>query len=95
MTNEEWYDAEIGPKLRELSTACADRGMSFQACVEYAPDQLAQTYQMMHPGLKMQMVQYCARTAPNIDSYVIGLAKHCREKGIDTSASIIMQKLTG
>ena len=92
--NEEWYDREIGPKLRELCAACNAHGMAFISAVEYAPDKLAQTYQAPSTaGLKYVMLQYCARTVPNIDSYVIGLIKYCREKGINTDESIIMRRL--
>lgn len=89
--NEEWYDREIGPKLRELCEACAARGMSFLSAVEYAPNKLAQTYQVKSDaGLEYVMLQYCARTVPNVDSYIIGLIRYCREKGIDTSGSMVM-----
>lgn len=94
--NEEWYDREIAPKLRELAEACHARGMSFLACVEYEPGSRAGTYWLTEDaGLEMTMVKHCATTAPNIDGYVIGLARHCEEKGIDTGASMVMRKLTG
>jgi hypothetical protein len=95
--NEEWYDREIAPKLLELCNACADRGMAFLSAVEFAPGKLAQTYRVTPAaGLEYVMLQYCARTVPNLDSYVIGLIRYCREKGIDTSASMVMNlhKLT-
>jgi len=94
--NEEWYDREIAPKLKELCEACAAHGMSFLSAVEYAPNKLAQTYQVKSDaGLEYVMLQYCARTVPNVDSYMIGLIRHCREKGIDIGASMVMRKLTG
>lgn len=96
MTNEEWYDAEIAPKLMELCKACQERGIPFMSVVEYSPGERSRT--MFIPesaGLEMVMIQHCAKTAPNIDGYIIGLARYAREKGIDTSASFVMQKLTG
>ena len=91
--NEEWYDREIGPKLRELCGACNARGMAFLSAVEYAPNELALTYQSPSTaGLKFVMLQYCARTVPNVDSYVIGLIRYCREKGINTDESMIMRR---
>ena len=34
MTDEEFYDAEIAPKLLELCAACGARGQAFLALVE-------------------------------------------------------------
>lgn len=95
MTNEEWYDTEIAPKLAELANLCGDRGMSFLSVVEYEPGSRSTTQRATgNTGLEMTMIAHCAKTAPNIDGYVIGLARYCRENGIDTSASFVMQKLT-
>lgn len=94
--DEEWYDSEIAPKLAELCNACVERGMSFLSAVEYAPSKLAYTYRATSTaGLEYVMLQYCARTVPNVDSYVIGLIRHCREKGIDMGASMVMRRLAG
>lgn len=90
--NEDWYDREIAPKLLELSKACHDRGMSFLSVVEYEPGGRAQTRRLTDkPSLEMTMIQHCANTAPNVDGYMMGLYRHCREKGIDTSASMVMR----
>lgn len=92
--NEAWYDKEIAPKLRELAAACHAREMSFLACVEYEPSSRAGTYWLTeNAGLEMTMIKHCATTAPNIDSYVIGLARYCEERGIDTGGSLVMRKL--
>jgi hypothetical protein len=37
------------------------------------------------------MIAHCAKTAPNIDGYMIGLIRYCREKGIDTGASMFVR----
>lgn len=92
--NEDWYDREIAPKLKELCEACHARGMSFLSVVEYDPGERARLEHFWpSAGLEMVIIQHAAKTAPNIDSFVIGLAKYCREKRIDTTASIVMQKL--
>lgn len=94
--NEDWYDREVAPKLAELCRACHERGMSFLSVVEYEPGSRSRTLHFTaDAGLEMNMINYCAQTAPNIDGFVIGLIKYCREKGIDTGASIVMRKLTG
>ena|ERR1700677_4291556 len=94
MTNEEWYDTDAAPKLRDLANQAGARGMSFAAVVEYAPDHRGRTTLLgPHAGLAMKMLTLCAAAGENIDGFVIALARHCREKGIDTSASIVMQQL--
>jgi hypothetical protein len=88
---EAWYDAEIAPALAELARRCHERGMSLIAVVEYAPGERGGTY-FMHKdaGLEMEMIRLCAYTAPNVDSYAINLRRHCKERGIDTSASFTL-----
>lgn len=93
--NEEWYDREIAPKLRKLCEACMKRGLSFAAQVEYEPGSRARTEWLApNAGLEMVMIRHCAATAPNIDGYVIGLIRYCREKGIPTDASIVARQFS-
>lgn len=94
--DEQFYDSEIAPKLRELCEACKARGLSFLAVVEYAPGEHGRTFwRSDSAGIGMVMSQHCAATAPNIDGYVIGLARYCNERGIDTSGSIVMRMMKG
>src|SRR5688572_29931314 len=90
--NEEWYDREIAPKLLELANACGDRGMSFLSVVEYEQGGRSRTQRLTESaGLEMTMIAHCAKTAPNIDGYMIGLIRYCRENGIDTGASMFVR----
>ena len=94
MSNEEWYDNEIAPALAELAKRCHERGMAFLAVVEYEPGDRGGTYSVTdHAGLPMHMLYLCARTAPNVDSYIINLEKHCATRGLDTEASMVMRGL--
>lgn len=91
MTNEEWYDKEAAPKLRALIDDIRARGMSAVAVIEYAPDHRRRTVLLgPHAGLSMKMLALCAAAGENIDGYMIALTRHCREHGIDTSASMVM-----
>jgi len=95
-TNEEFYDSEIAPKLLELANQCGDRGMSFVSVVEYAPGERSTTKRLMtDAGLAMVMLAHCAKMGENVDGYIMGLMRYCREKSIDISASIILSKFTG
>lgn len=89
--NEAWYDAEIAPALAALATRCHERGMAFLATVEYQPGELGDTrYMTKDAGLAMQMLALCQATAPNVDRYVIALRRYCRDRGIDTSTSAVL-----
>jgi len=90
--DEAWYDAEIAPALAALAKRCHERGMAFVACVEYDPGRRAGTYYMTEEaGLEMHMLNLCAQTAPNVDSYMMNLRKHCKARGIDTGGSFAMR----
>ena len=92
MTDEEWYDQEIAPKLWELAKECEKRGLSFVCAVECESGTRSVIRSLTATaGLEMQMINHCVKTAPNIDAYVMGLAKYCREKGIRTDNSMIMR----
>ncbi|MDY6910757.1 MAG: hypothetical protein SVM79_00120 [Chloroflexota bacterium] len=93
--NEKFYDEVIAPKLMEIGSICKEKGIPFLAVTEYAPGEIGET-RMQHPDecLKMVMIRHCTKTAPNIDGYIIGLARYANEKGIDTSGSIVMKQLT-
>ena len=92
--SEQFYDKHIAPKLAELANQCHERGMSFLACVEYSPGEHGGSYLMTEEAcLQMQMIYRCAMTAPNIDAYIIGLVRYCKENGIDTGASFVMRKM--
>lgn len=94
MSNEDWYDAEIAPELLRLAQRCQERGMSFIASVEYAPDERGGTYALTaDAGLQMHMLHICSRTAPNVDAYAMGLVKHCVAKGIGHGGSIILSRM--
>ena len=92
--NEAWYDSEIAPALAALAKRCHERGMSFIAVVEYQQDEYAT---MCHVGdnacLPVQMVKMCLQTAPNVDSYLINLARYCKAKDIDARTSMVMRRL--
>ena len=93
---ETWYDAEIAPALEALAKRCNERGMAFVAEVEYKQNCHSGTYFLGNrAGLSMQMLNLCARTLPNVDRYVINLSRYCKDHGIDTTGSFVMQNLGG
>lgn len=94
--SEQFYDDEIAPALREIMTKCQERGMSFLGLVEYSPGERGRTTVLQpEAGLEMVMATLCAKAGANIDSFMIGLARYCHDKGIDTSQSIVMRQWFG
>lgn len=89
---EDWYDAEIAPKLLELADRCREHGMAMVATVEYAPGERGSTMALPDgTGLAMQMLRLCANAGENVDGYMIALRRFCDANGIDTGASIFMR----
>jgi len=92
--NENIYDTEIAPKLLEIAKICETHEIPFLAVAEWAEGKVGRTeLQTNNECLVMVMVRHCAKTAPNIDGYVIGLSRWAKEKNIDTSGSLIMNQL--
>jgi len=92
--SEEFYDEEIAPKLMEIGERCRAKGIPFMAIVEYAPGMIATTQlPTKDECIEMVMIRHCAKTAPNIDGYIIGLSRWANEKNIDTSGSMVMNQL--
>jgi hypothetical protein len=91
---EGWYDAEIAPALAALAKRCHERGMAFLATVEYKPGSRGGTYYLTEDaGIAMQMLHLCARTAPNVDAYVMNLTRYANEHGIDTAESFVLTRM--
>ena len=91
---EKIYDEEIAPKLLEIANLCEKHEIPFLAVAEWAPNEIGRTsVQVPDEGIEMVMIRHCAKTAPNIDSYFIGISRWCKKVGADTSASIVMRRL--
>lgn len=88
MTNEEFYDKEIAPKLLKLVAKCKERKMAFLASVEYNPaehgigqtiftppdavDQLSATQRLIH---------WSARAKGNVDALIMACITHGKKHG--------------
>jgi hypothetical protein len=68
--------------------------MPFLAVVEYAPAMIGRTaFQANDECIEMVMIRHCAKTAPNIDSFVIGLMQWAKDKNVSLDHSIVMRRL--
>ena len=86
--SEALYDEKIGPMLLEIGKLCEANGMPFLAVVEYAPGEFGQSQFLKDCSLPLTMANIAARCRGNLDAFMLSLLRHCRENGIDTSASI-------
>lgn len=93
MDKEALYDNHIAPELEVIANKCLSFGISIIAVVEYGKDSkgITQAYDKNH-SLDMTMISHCARTVPNIDSYLIGLIRYANENNIDISESLFLSK---
>lgn len=92
--SEKYYDEVIAPALKEIAEKCLSNGMSMVAVVEYEPGERGRTRVMQtDAGLEMTMINHCAKTAPNVDGYVLGLVRYANERGIPLGGSLVMRQM--
>lgn len=81
MSNEEFYDTEIAPKLLELCNLCGDRGMSMVSAVEYSPNKIGETTRLVGGhGIEILMAYWGIKARGNFDSLAIAAARHANGK---------------
>jgi len=94
--SEKFYDEEIAPRLKEIGKLCKEIGMPFLAVVEYVPGMIASTQlPTKDECIEMVIIRHCAKTAPNIDGFIIGLSRWAKENNINVSGSMVMNQLAG
>jgi hypothetical protein len=88
---ERFYDDVLAPALKDIASKCIEQGMSFVASVEYEPGERGST-RVIGPnsGLAMVMLGLCDKAGVNIDSSILGLARHTKSNNIDTQGSLVM-----
>lgn len=90
-SGEEFYDAEIAPKLLEIAKACEARGMSFVAMVEYAYGETGETHTLApraSRSIKPEVAYWGVKCRGNVDAFNIAAARYSREHG---HSSMVMQ----
>lgn len=93
--NETIYDKEIAPRLLEIGEICKANGIPFMAVAEWSPGEIGRTDMRTNDEcLEMTMIRHCAKTAPNIDGYIIGLSRYANENCISLDGSIVMNRLS-
>jgi hypothetical protein len=82
VTNEEFYDTELAPALARLARECHQRGLNFQALVEYAPNKVAETRVLPEqPGFSMMLPVMASQAQGNIDAFLIAAKRYAAQYG--------------
>jgi len=90
--SEKIYDEEVAPLLAKAGNICMENGIPFLALAEYAPGAIGRTsFATNDECIEMVMIRHCAKTAPNIDGYIIGLMRWAKRNRISLDASIVMR----
>ena len=93
MKTEKIYDKEIAPKLLEIAKLCEANGIPFLAVAEWSPGKVGRTELRTNDEcLEMVMMHHCAKTAPNIDGYLIGLIRWAKENNVSMDSSIFLKQ---
>lgn len=88
---EDFYDAEIAPRLLEVAQLCEAQGMSIVAQVEYEPGKRGETsYEAGDASYPQRLVHWAARCHGNVDTLLLVMLRHAREHG---HASIFLAQL--
>lgn len=87
MTDEEFYDAEIGPRLLAVAQLCKERGFALVAYCQWSADDCGRTEQTPH-GLwpATRIVQYAARAHGNVDALIMALQRDGEKHGHSSMA---------
>lgn len=79
---EEFYDRVIAPALKGLGEECRANGLSFFACVEWAPGEGGRTVSFNPPvGLGIRLAEAAAASNGNVDGLIMAIMRHARVHG--------------
>ena len=93
MTNEEFYDQEIAPKLLELCDKCKERDMSFLALVEFEPEHRGRTERMSSKiSIGQRLAHWAARADGNLDAVVFAAKRYAKEHGHNSVVLTLLEK---
>lgn len=95
---EKFYDEEVAPVLMELAKKCLENGLSMLASVEWDPTnpddggwgKTMALQRVQDRGLPITMQAIAVDAGRNVDSLILGIARHCNRHGIDLSQSMYL-----
>ena len=91
MTDEEFYDTEIVPRLLAVAQLCRGRGFALVAHCQWSPGDSGRIEQTPH-GLwpATRIVQYAARAQGNADTLFMALQRDGKERGHNSIALTLL-----
>lgn len=79
---EEFYDAEIAPALASLAARCHENGMAFVALVDWSPEDVGATVQLVERSSpQARWARYAALCRGNVDTLIMALMKEAGTSG--------------
>lgn len=79
---EQFYDDEIAPALLDLMRRCTERGLSFLAVVEWAPEANGRTRGIVPgSGLGIRFADAAVQAGNNVDALFFAIAKYAHQHG--------------
>jgi hypothetical protein len=95
MDNEKFYDEEIAPLLLEVGKKCKERGLSFTAAVEYAPNQVAGTSIISEgAGIEIQLVHQAVKAQGNVDALFMAIQRYAKVHGHNSVYLAMLERLS-
>jgi len=87
------YDEEIAPVLLGLVQRCQELGIPMVAAVEYKPTEVGHTFFVPDNAcIALQVAHRGAASHGNFDGVCISLLRYAERMGIDTSASMFLNR---
>ena len=79
---EEFYDAEIAPALAGLAKRCHENGMSFVSLVDWSPEDVGVTAQLVERASpQARWSRFAALCRANVDTLIMTIMNEARTSG--------------
>lgn len=79
---EEFYDAEIAPALASLAARCHENGMAFVALVDWSPEDVGLTIQLVERSSpQARWARFAALCRGNVDTLIMTIMNEARVSG--------------
>lgn len=89
--SEDFYDAEIAPKLAGIAKLCEEHGMSLVAKVEFEPGKHGTTVERREgASYPMLLAEWAAMCNGNVDLLTWKIMAHAREHGHSSAQLSVM-----
>ena len=82
MDKEKFYDEEIAPVLLGLAEKCGEKGLSFVAACEYAPEEVGHTFSIAKDAsFDVHLANAAVKAAGNVDVLYFAIKRYADKYG--------------